>query len=357
MHLARPEGKTSGIECARARRPDWLYAPGAGFVFALALLAIAEAWLHSDDFLYRYRSVFAVGRAMDKLRYVESHAPAVVIVGNSRVDNAFDPVTLHAHLRGIEHGQVFNLGMPGADARALYGILVRIASQDLLGPKRISKLVLGLDEGFIQGSDSLGYGVFFASRAAMWEEREYADLVRSWLRLWGYSDNLKELREPAKLERFLVATVKDLEPIGGAARTHLGYRAGFGGLQEAGQAMLQEAGSRQPPDPRLLRYFWRCLDLLSRYGVEVVVVFPPLLNREVLYASPADPLAGPYLRVAAELGERGVSMLTLDPGGLRSADEFVNAGHLNDKGAQRFSRLLAEELSRIWSHASAGERR
>ncbi len=346
-----------GRERGVMQRSSWLYAPGAGFVFALVLLGTVETYLHSDAFLYRYRSVFAVGRAMDKLRYVELHVPSVVIVGNSRVDNAFDPVTLQAHLPGVEKGQVFNLGMPGADARALYGILVRMASLDLLGPKRVSRLVLGLDEGFLQGSDLLGYGVFFASRAAMWDEREYAELMRSWLRLWGYSDNLKELREPAKLERFIVATLKDLEPIGGAARTHLGYRAGFGGLQEAGQATLQEAGSRQPPDPRLLRYLWRCLDLLSRHGVEVVVVFPPLLNREVLYVSPSDPLAGPYLRVAAELGARGVSMITLDPAGLRSADEFLNAGHLNDKGAQRFSRLLAEKLSRIWSHPSSGERR
>src|ERR1700720_1151671 len=118
MRSARPLSKTSGMECAITGRPGWLYAPGAGFVFALALLAVVEVWLHNDDFLYRYRSVFAVGRAMDKLRYVESQAPAVVIVGNSRVDNAFDPVTVRANLHGIEPGQVFNLGMPGADARA-----------------------------------------------------------------------------------------------------------------------------------------------------------------------------------------------------------------------------------------------
>ena len=227
----------------------------------------------------------------------------------------------------------------------------RLAEKRLLGPKRIGRVVLGLDEGFVQAGDLLGYGIFFASPRGMWEEREYSDWLRSWVRLWGYADNFKELREPAKLERFLGASVRDVEPIGGAAREFLGYRAGFGGLQEARQAVLQEAGSRQPPDPRLLRYLWRSLDLLSSEGVDVVIAFPPLLNREVLYLSPADPSAAPYVRVAAEVAARGIPMIALDPGGARSPDEFVNAGHLNDLGAQRFSRMLAEKLGKIWTKA------
>lgn len=332
-------------------RSGWLRAPGAGALFALVLLALVEAALHTDAFLQRYRSVFAVGRAMDKLHYVESHAPRFLIAGNSRVDNAFDPVTLQENLPGINPGKIFNLGMPGADARALHGILVRLASKGLLGPGRIDKVVIGLDEGFLQGADSLGYGVFFASRAVMWEEGEYVDLMRSWLRLWGYADNLKELREPAKLERFVAAALGPVEPIGGAASEHLGYRAGFGDLQDAGQALLQEAGSTRPPDERLVRYFWRCIELLSAHGVHMAIAFPPLLNREVLYLSPSDPRAAPYTRIANQLAARGIPLIALDRGGARSADEFVNAGHLNDRGAQRFTRLLATELQRTWWRA------
>lgn len=326
----------------------WLGAPGAGALFAVVLLALVEAGLHSDAFLYRYRSVFAVGRAMDKLRYVESQVPQVLIAGNSRVDNAFDPVTLQANLPGTAPGEVFNLGMPGADARAFHGVLVRLASQGLLGRGRIGKVVIGLDEGFLQPGDSLGYAVFFASRRTMWQEGEYGDLLRSWVRLWGYADNLKELREPAKLERFVAATLKEVDPVGGGAYQHLGYRAGFGGLQEAGQAILQEAGSTQPPDPRLVRYFRRCLDILASHGVDIAIAFPPLLNREVLYISRSDPRATPYSEIASELASRGIPMIALDPGGKRSADEFINAGHLNDRGAQRFTRLLADELQRAW---------
>ena len=330
------------------RSSGWLCAPGAGALFAVVLLVLAEGALHSDAFLYRYRSVFAVGRAMDKVRYVESHVPHVLIAGNSRVDNAFDPVTLQTHLPGTQTGEVFNLGMPGADARAFHGILVRLASQGLLGPGRVAKVVIGLDEGFLQSGDSLGYATFFADRGAMWQEGEYADLLRSWLRLWGYADNLKELREPAKLERFAAASLKEVEPVGGGAGEHFGYRAGFGELQDAAQVVLQEAGSLRPPDPRLVRYFWRCLDLLAAHRVDVAIAFPPLLNREVLYINPSDSRAAPYSLIANELAARSVPMIALDPGGARSADEFVNAGHLNDRGAQRFTRLLAKELQQTW---------
>ena len=339
------------------QRPGWLYAPGAGLVFAAALLALVEAYLHTDAFLYRYRSVFAVGRAMDKLRYVESHVPPVLIVGNSRVDNAFDPVTMQANLPWIKPGEIFNLGMPGADARTLYGVLARLGAKGLLGPKRIGWVVIGLDESFLQEGDSLGYGVFFANRTELWDEHAYVDLARSWIRLWGFSDNFKELREPAKFEQFISATFHDVEPLGGGAQAHLGYRAGFGGLQNAEQAAMQEAGSKQPPNPVVLGYFWRCLDLLSSRSVNVVVTFPPLLNRDVLYISPADPASAPYLDVAAQIAARGIPMIALDPGGARSASEFVNAGHLNDRGAQRFSRMLAKQLGKIWPASAFKEGR
>ena len=332
----------------------FLYLPGGGIIFALLLLAAVEAWLHTDAFLYRYRSVFAVGRAMDKLRYVEMHPIRVLLVGNSRIDNAFDPITLQVDLPGVRPGQVFNLGMPGADAKAVYGVFERLAARHLLGPNRIDRVVIGLDESLLQAGDLLGYGPFFADRRGLWEEGEYLQLLRSGVRLWGFADNLKELREPAKLDQFVKATWRDVDPIGGPPSAHLGYRAGFGGLQDAAQASRQEAGSKKPPDPKLVGYFFRSLDLLVQHDVEAAVVFPPLLNREVLYLVPSDPEAPPYLEVAAQLVARGIPMIALDPGGRRSTEEFVNPGHLNNRGAQRFTRLLGERLRLTWSRTLVG---
>ena len=100
-------------------RSGWLYLPWAGAALGLILLDAVEACLHTDGFLHRYRSVLAVGRAMDKLAYVETQAPGMLIVANSGIDHAFDPATVQTNLPGTPPGQVFNFDMPGTDARTL----------------------------------------------------------------------------------------------------------------------------------------------------------------------------------------------------------------------------------------------
>lgn len=72
-------------EIARSERP------GAGLLVALLLLGAVECWLHTDSFLLKFRSVFAAGRAMDKVVYVKHHRPELLILGNSRADNSFRP--------------------------------------------------------------------------------------------------------------------------------------------------------------------------------------------------------------------------------------------------------------------------
>jgi hypothetical protein len=322
--------------------------PGLGAAFALLLLLGAEAMLHTDAFLLRYRAVFAAGRAMDKLRHVESNAPTLLIVGNSRVDNGFDPAAIASRLGADRADRIFNLGLPGSDSRTLFGLMRRLDRQRLLGPSEIEAVVIGLDEGYLQPADALGYEVFFADRDAMLVEGEYRDLVRSFVRLCGFSDNLKELREPARLERFIRASRASVEPVGGGAAQFAGYRAGFGGAQDAAQIGIQEAGSKQPPDPVRVDYLNHSLDLLQARGVRVAIVYPPLLNRDVLYLTVDDSAAKPYLEIVRQLHVRGVPLIALEPGARRNPAEFINAGHLNDRGAKRFSALLAEQLAGLW---------
>jgi hypothetical protein len=329
-------------------RRDLTRWPGLGAAFALLLLLVPEALLHTDGFFYRYRAVFATGRAMDKLRHIEAIVPTLLIVGNSRVDNGFDPGAIADRLGAENHGRMFNFGLPGSDTRTLFGLLTRLDRKGLLGPSRIEAVVIGLDEGYLQPADALGYEVFFADRATMLEKGEYRDLARSLVRLWGYSDNLKELREPAKLERFIQASRDSVEPIGGGAAQFAGYRAGFGALQDAAQIGLQEAGSKNPPDPARIDYLNRSIDLLRARGVRVAIVYPPLLNRDVLYLTPEDAAATPYLDVAGQLRARGVPLIGLEPGIRHNPAEFINAGHLNDRGAKRFSGLLAVQLEALW---------
>src|SRR5574337_2155121 len=72
--------------------------PGAGAAVALVLIVGGEALLHSEAFMFRMRSVFAAGRAFDKVLYVEQKAPSLLVLGNSRVDNGIDPTTLATHI-------------------------------------------------------------------------------------------------------------------------------------------------------------------------------------------------------------------------------------------------------------------
>lgn len=319
---------------------------GWGSVIGLLLLGLVEAWLHTDDFMYRYRSVFATGRAMGKLHYVKSHNPTLLVLGNSRIDNGFIPRILLED--GAANVSGFNMGMPGANAGILYGVVKRLADDGNLGTKGIRTVLIGLDEHLLQAEDSLGYGVFYSDPAWLWRNHDWRGILAHSLRLWGFSANLKQLREPGKALGFFQASFTSTEPIGGSAAMYLGYRAGFGGLQDAGQIRRQQESFDAPPDRVQIDALFATIALLRQHGAQVAVVYPPLLNRELLYLTPQLPAARPYIAVAERLNTQGVPQLTLEAGTQRNPAMFINSGHLNDHGAQYHSRLLARQLQAIW---------
>ncbi|MGO9444365.1 MAG: hypothetical protein ACLPXB_06245 [Thiobacillaceae bacterium] len=320
---------------------------GWGTVFGLLILASVEWALHQDKFLQRYRSVFAAGRAMDKVEFIEAHAPRLIFAGNSRMDNGVDPNALMPV--PAPSGQAFNLGLPGANVRVLDGLFRRFARDGLLGPGKIEYVVIGLDESLLQAEQGLGYSVFFADRMALWREGAYRDWLASVFRLWGYSTNLKELREPEKALSFCRASVGEVEPIGGGAAEHLGYRAGFSGkFQDAGQVQRQEETYDVLPDAQTVAYLFTWLDLLREHGVHVAVAYPPLRDRTLLFNRPSSRPADPYRAIATLLAQRGIPAIVMDANEWRDPADFINAGHLNDRGAQRYSRILAQHLTTLW---------
>ena len=190
--------------------------PGLGksFWFAALILLCAELALHSESIMQRYRSVFAVGRAMDKLHHVEKQPPRVLFMGNSRTDNGIDPRAV-SHALGRPAAYSFNLGLPGANVLIYHGIVERLDARGLLGAQGIHTVVLGLDESALQEDNLLGYVGFLADRAVLWESGRYQDWLGSYLRLWSYSANLRQLREPDKVLRFIEASSRQVDPIGG----------------------------------------------------------------------------------------------------------------------------------------------
>lgn len=308
-----------------------------------AVILLVEAAMHSDRVVHQYRAVFAAGRAMDKIIYVEKQPPQILFLGNSRVDNGIDPKTA-TQAMGSNPDSGFNLGVPGANLVIYHGMLTRFAQQGLLGATGIRSVVIGLDESALQTDDSLGYSVFLADRSALLNAAQYRTWLGTWARLWAYSGNLRQLHEPEKLLRLVSASVSEIEPVGGGAAQHLGYRAGFGGGQNQAQVQVQEAGSRQPPDNDVLPYLWLTIDLLKKNGVQVYVTFLPMLNRKPLYLDEDLPEALPYRNVLSALKTRGVEVMAQPMKSFTHAD-FINVGHLNDHGAQRFSTELGRQLA------------
>jgi len=293
--------------------PPWVTRPGRGLLVAVVLLCVVEAWLHTDIFLLKFRSVFAAGRAMDKVVYAETHRPGLLILGNSRADNGFDPRTVQRAYDADSVRSAFNLGLPGADTRVLAGIVDRLDRNGSFAPAASGRSCFRSTRAWCRPSTPL------ARRSSSPGPRRSGPKASTRMparrvpavRLCRQPASA---REPAVLQRFIRALHEDVEPVGGGATRHLGYRAGFGGLQDVQAARLQEVGSLAPPSDANLRQLWRMLDLLAARGVRVAIVFPPLLQREVLYRAPQRAEAAPYVAIATELQRRGIPLIALDAG-------------------------------------------
>lgn len=316
-------------------------APFGGVLVALLLLAGVEAILHSDAFLYRYRSVFAAGRAMDKLLAFEAHPTAVLALGNSRVDNGISPEVLRRET-GLD---AFNLGLPGAEACNIEGVVARLERHGAFSSGRTRQVLIGLDDGYFQRVGGLGYEVFFDDRARLLAHGRHRDWLRSVLRLWGYADSLRTLQEPAKLIRAVEASFREVESWGGNARRTAGFRAADEAVnQDASQIEAQNSASRRPPDPEVLACFWATTDRLQAAGVKVQVFFTPSLRSANAFDGDAGGPDNPYGRMKAAFRERDIGILEFDVSSIIAGRYFANPGHLNREGATRFTAMLSAQL-------------
>lgn len=316
-----------------------------GAIFAVLLILMCELCLHTDSFLLKYRSVFAAGRLMDKLDALSELPIDVLLLGNSRIDNGFDPFILK-EMTGLN---TFNLGVPGANAEVLYGIVSRLDKQGEFDREKINTVLLGLDESIFQPGDSLGYSVFVANRNSLLQCYQFKELFYTYFRLLGYGGQLKELREPEKLIRFVKATYQEIEPMGGSARKNHGFRPGERGkFQNDQQLLLQEAGAQNLPNEQAESYFWKLVKMLKGKNIEVAVFFPPLLNRDVLFLDTDKKNAKPYIEIKNKMLSMGLPILNIANQEVRVASEFANSGHLNKQGATRFSKIMGEEFLTLW---------
>ena len=324
--------ESQAVPGSRTRRVPFL-----GTLIAALLLVGVEAILHADAFLYRYRSVFAAGRAMDKLLALEARPATVLAVGNSHVDNGFSPAVF-VREAGLS---AFNLGLPGAEACNIEGVIGRLADRQLFGKGRIEQVLFGLDDLYFRRVGGLGYEVFFDEPGRLLEQGRYLDWLRSKIRLWGYADSLRSLQEPAKLVGFAKATVGQVESWGGNARDTAGFRAADA-FANQDDAQLRVPTAQEPPDAQVLECFRATVERLQRAGVEVSVFFLPTLRGANAFSGSA---AGAFGALKAELAAQGVRLLEIDSTDLVAAEYFANPGHLNQRGAALFTQRLSARLA------------
>jgi len=311
---------------------------GAAPWIALAILFSFEWALHTDAWMLRYRSVFAVGRAGDKIDFVARQSPDLLFIGNSRADNGLSPDAFATGAGLNPATKIFNLGMPGANTLVLKGAVERLLDGGMAAPAQV---FIALDETLFQHEDSLGYYGFLASRSDLLEHGFHDALFGSWLRTWYYSGNLRQLREPEKLLRFMRATVSSVDPVGGSAAQTLGYRKGIsGGFQTREQLRAQEAGTRAPPDPRQVKALNALVERLVASGSSVHLVAIPMFERAPAFGSAAVP--GEYSKVLPQLEARGARWLEVPLTRQLEAEHFADPGHLNDGGAALYSAALGD---------------
>ncbi len=324
---------------------------GKGVLIGLAVLLGVEFYLHSDAFLHRYRSVFAVGRAADKIVYVAKRQPNVVFIGNSRVDNGISPQSV-ANALHLDKDEVFNLGIPGQNTRVLYGVVKEMESRGAFSAGQIQFVLIGLDETLFSPDDELKYSLFFADSWKMLTNGEYLDLLGSVFRLWGYSVNLKGLREPARMQDFLLATVTDREPWGGSVRENLGYRAKKNTLKQSQREVAGEQGQPSPLEAEAGEYLLGAIDRLMSHDIRVGVFFTPRYGRINAFEMPGK-VSDTYNELLREMQKRGVAMFHVDDAKTYDGDLYSDPGHLNEEGAGRYSAAVARVMRDHWSMEGA----
>jgi len=321
-------------------------ASGKGVIIGLLVLLGVELYLHNDDFLHRYRSVFAVGRAANKIAYVIKMQPAIVFMGNSRVDNGIVPEVVSTTLN-LRRGEVFNLGIPGQNTRVLSGVVRNLERRGVLSALQLRYVMIGLDASLFSLEDDLNYSVFLADRWQMAAAGEYRDLFSSLLRLWGFSLNLKGLREPARMQDFIAATLMDREPWGGSVLDNLGHRSNQERLPPAQRDEVPNQGAPTELDVRARTYLLTALDQLLARGVNVGVFFTPQYDRSNEFER-SGPGHDSYRQLLIDIQARGVELFQVSDMDAYGADLFSDPGHLNEDGAQRYSTALAQAMHSRW---------
>jgi hypothetical protein len=106
-------------------------------------------------------------------------------------------------------------------------------------------------------------------------------------------------------------------------------------------------------DSLKMKYLRRTIELLREHGVTPLAVHSPVWIGTPAAREEARRESELLRSVFAELGVRFMEFAATDDSVLDDARSYSNASHLNDRGAQRFTRLLADSIRSFEHDAKA----
>jgi|tagenome__1003787_1003787.scaffolds.fasta_scaffold20945278_3 hypothetical protein len=321
---------------------------------ALALIGVADAVLADrieGHFLPEQKMVAAVGAG----------AGCIVLLGDSRLEAAYSPSALHDALRhGAADRCISDLSIGGTDVRAVYIaareylsrggaprlVVVGEVADSLLDPdsrldpqqmagnnaihlvwSRRSDVFFDAPRFPLASIDAFDAGFRFLIGRATAIGR-YQSLF--WVRVQGAQDRLVGGR-PATLNRF-------------------GRIADMGRLAEELQAKATSRLERQitaPSGLRLGTWFVRLVQLLRDHGIPFAIAELPMRS-SYRRAVTETPHALAYRRwLAEQISLLGGASINLAKPTWIDDSLFMDALHLNERGAQKLSADLGNEIARL----------
>lgn len=269
------------------------------------------------------------------------YAPQVVVSGSSRAKTHYVADSLEAYLGK----RAYNFGRDGQRSSLYHYAVARMVTAH-----RVPELwLMEVDEGVFAGEEDTGrladllpFADRYPAAREVVEERSATEPLKLWSRIYPYNS-------------LALTLVKSrIRPPGPVARN--GFRPLQGELQAPGVAAAPTgfasaggehgAGPAAEVNPRKLEYLRRTVRELRGRGARVVAVRSPVYP-ESPEAWRAHRREGERLRALfASLGVRYVDMQAAGDGGFADPALYKDARHLNERGATRFTRALADSLLR-----------
>ncbi|AMA71715.1 hypothetical protein SAMN04489735_103414 [Aneurinibacillus thermoaerophilus] len=341
LQLVRNEkGEVTLRRSKRRRKQSWWM---RGFLWALLLVALCEAFIFRNPALYGMSPASFIGQITDVEKRLESQNTAkikLLVLGDSQSMDALRPPLLAARY-GLKPDEVFNLSISGGKAVDMLHLYEK-HKQDL---PNLQHVIISVNEHQLNASTDFSdnkfrYHATLAERLQVPHFENKMDLAFGWLL---YSYGLREVwTEMAKLywEDKLPQPPRDqykykwgLPPVEAREANHLG------------PAYAAEVAKRWMRDYQLkgveTNALERLMKELSKQGVSFTVVQLPRTQAfETIMKKQYASEQAAYRHLVGELSTRYNGRFIIIPPTLDDS-YFRDANHVNKKGAEKITAELS----------------